>query len=124
MKLAALMRRDKYLLSAMQTLEAGKNYAEAEADVCEALDFADYYARVAIHLDGGVPVVPYPGEENESHLIPIGAGAVTASFVFFFSLAYGARLLAPVFAGPGAWRVLDLFVALVMWTIAASLILT
>jgi L-lysine exporter family protein LysE/ArgO len=50
------------------------------------------------------------------------AGAVAASFVFFFSLGYGARLLAPVFARPGAWRALDLGIALVMWTLAAMLI--
>lgn len=52
-----------------------------------------------------------------------GAGAVTASFVFFFSLGYGARLLAPVFARPGAWRVLDLGIGALMWAIAAGLIL-
>lgn len=51
------------------------------------------------------------------------AGAVAASAVFFFSLGYGARLLAPLFARPAAWRVLDLLVALVMWAIAATLIL-
>ncbi len=50
-------------------------------------------------------------------------GAVAASGVFFFSLGYGARLLAPVFARPNAWRVLDAGVALVMWAIALTLIL-
>ncbi|MFZ5965116.1 LysE/ArgO family amino acid transporter [Thalassococcus sp. BH17M4-6] len=50
-------------------------------------------------------------------------GAMTASFVFFFGLGYGARLLAPVFARPGAWRVLETGVGLVMWAIAASLLL-
>ena len=49
-------------------------------------------------------------------------GAMTASFVFFFSLGYGARWLAPVFAGPRAWRVLDAGVGLVMWAIACALI--
>ncbi|MBJ3762451.1 amino acid transporter [Maribius pontilimi] len=52
-----------------------------------------------------------------------GIGAVTASFVFFFSLGYGARLLAPLFARAVAWRVLDLSVAAVMWGIAAKLVL-
>lgn len=51
-----------------------------------------------------------------------GAGAVTASFVFFFSLGYGAALLRPVFAAPSAWRVLDGIIAAVMWAIAAKLI--
>ncbi|MFD1794495.1 amino acid transporter [Paracoccus aurantiacus] len=51
------------------------------------------------------------------------AGAVTGSFLFFFSLGYGARLLAPVFARPRAWQVLDLAIAFIMWSIAAKLIL-
>ena len=55
--------------------------------------------------------------------IIFGAGATLASFTFFFSLGYGARLLAPVFAKPAAWRVLDLIIALTMWAIAASLLL-
>ena len=50
-------------------------------------------------------------------------GAGTASFVWFFGLGFGARLLAPVFARPSAWRVLDVVIGLVMWWIAASLIL-
>ncbi|SMO62442.1 LysE/ArgO family amino acid transporter [Paracoccus laeviglucosivorans] len=51
------------------------------------------------------------------------AGAVTGSFAFFFALGYGARLLAPIFARTVAWRVLDICVGLVMWTIAFGLIL-
>ncbi|MCB2224090.1 MAG: L-glutamate gamma-semialdehyde dehydrogenase [Actinobacteria bacterium] len=97
-KLAALMRRDKYRLAALQTLEAGKNYAEAEADVCEALDFSDYYARVAVHLGGGVPVAPYPGEENESHLLPLGAGVVIPPWNFPLAILTG-MTLGPVMAG-------------------------
>lgn len=52
-----------------------------------------------------------------------GAGAVLASFVFFFSLGYGARLLAPLFARPRAWQALDAIIALTMWSIAASLLI-
>lgn len=51
-----------------------------------------------------------------------GAGAALASLTFFLSLAYGARLLAPVFARPRAWQALDLLVGLVMWGIAAKLL--
>lgn len=50
-------------------------------------------------------------------------GAITGSFLFFFSLGYGARLLQPLFRRPEAWRVLDLLIAGVMWAIAASLVL-
>ena len=51
-------------------------------------------------------------------------GATTSSFIWFFSLAYGARLLAPLFRKPMAWRVLDVLIALVMWTIAIKLLLS
>jgi len=50
-----------------------------------------------------------------------GAGAASASFVFFFALGYGARALAPLFARPAAWRVLDALVGCLLWSIAASL---
>ena len=50
-------------------------------------------------------------------------GAMSASFVFFFSLGYGARLLAPLFARPTSWRVLDVIVGTTMWAIAAKLLL-
>ena len=52
-----------------------------------------------------------------------GIGAATASFVWFFGLAYGARLLAPLFARPVAWRVLDALIAIVMFAIAGKLAL-
>lgn len=51
-----------------------------------------------------------------------GLGAVLSSFVFFFSLGYGARKLAPVFARPAAWRILDALVAAVMFAIGFRLI--
>jgi len=54
--------------------------------------------------------------------IAFGGGAVLASFVFFFSLAYGARLLAPLMRTPAAWRVLDLVIGVVMLAIAAKLV--
>lgn len=53
---------------------------------------------------------------------PFGLGAIIASFTFFFSLGFGARLLAPFFAKPEAWRVLDALIAATMWAIAASLV--
>ncbi|MEM9617732.1 MAG: LysE/ArgO family amino acid transporter [Pseudomonadota bacterium] len=52
-----------------------------------------------------------------------GAGAVMASFIFFFSLGFGARLLTPLFAHAVTWRALDALIAIFMWTIAASLLL-
>ncbi len=51
-----------------------------------------------------------------------GMGAITASFVFFFGLGYGAAYLAPLFARPRAWQVLDAGIGLVMWALALKLI--
>ncbi|WP_444960072.1 LysE/ArgO family amino acid transporter [Nocardiopsis sp. M1B1] len=51
------------------------------------------------------------------------AGAVTGSFVWFFGLGFGARLLRPVFARPGAWRVLDALIAAVMLTLGVRMAL-
>ncbi|GAA2166716.1 L-lysine exporter family protein LysE/ArgO [Humibacillus xanthopallidus] len=51
------------------------------------------------------------------------AGAALASCVWFAGLGYGARVLAPLFARPGTWRVLDVVIGLVMFVIAAALLL-
>lgn len=59
----------------------------------------------------------FPGLEAS-----FAAGAVTASFLFFFSLGYGARKLRPVFANPSAWRVLEGLVGVTMWLIAYKLL--
>ena len=60
----------------------------------------------------------YPGQG-----LAFALGAMTASFTFFFMLGYGARLLAPLFARPRTWQVLDVVVGLTMWSLAASLAL-
>lgn len=52
-----------------------------------------------------------------------GLGAALGSFSFFLALGYGARLLAPVFAKPQAWVVLEIVVGATMWAIAAGLLL-
>ena len=49
-------------------------------------------------------------------------GAISSSFVFFFGLGYGARVVAPVFARPRAWQVLDAGIGLTMWAIAVKLL--
>ena len=52
-----------------------------------------------------------------------GAGALSASVLFFLLLGYGAQILAPVFARPRAWRVLDAVVGLTMLVLAVKLVL-
>ncbi|MEO1551901.1 MAG: LysE/ArgO family amino acid transporter [Pseudomonadota bacterium] len=55
--------------------------------------------------------------------LAFGLGAVTASFVFFFGLGYGARALTPIMRSATSWRVLDIGIALLMWALAAGLLL-
>ncbi|MGH1369135.1 MAG: LysE/ArgO family amino acid transporter [Maritimibacter sp.] len=55
--------------------------------------------------------------------IAFGAGAMLASFVFFFTLGFGARLIAPIMRSPRAWQVLDVLIGLTMWALAAKLLL-
>lgn len=57
------------------------------------------------------------------HGLSFGSGAALGSLVFFGTLGFGARLLAPLFANPKAWVVLEVIVGLTMWAIALALIL-
>jgi len=59
----------------------------------------------------------YVGDEK----LMFGIGAATASFVFFFSLGYGAQRLSPILNNPESWKIIDLFVAGVMFTVAGIL---
>ena len=51
-----------------------------------------------------------------------GLGAISGSFLFFFSLGYGAKYLVPIFRNPASWRILDLVICAIMWTIALKLL--
>ena len=68
-------------------------------------------------LIGGLSA-QYSGDERYW----FGAGAVAGSAIWFYTLGFGARYLAPLFAKPAAWRILDLIIALVMWALAWSLL--
>jgi L-lysine exporter family protein LysE/ArgO len=59
---------------------------------------------------------------NISEKIIFGASAVSASFIFFFCLGYGARILAPYFQSVNFWKVLDIVIAFIMYLIAIGLI--
>ena len=60
----------------------------------------------------------YAGDEK----LMFGIGAATASFVFFFSLGYGAKRLSPILNNPESWKIIDLFIAGVMFTVAGILL--
>ena len=76
-----------------------------------------------VYLDT-VLLVGSVGAQQPSALRPAFlAGACTASIGWFASLGLGARMMAPVFARPAAWRAFDALVALIMWTVAMTLVL-
>ena len=97
-KLAAELRRHRLELAALETLEASKNWAEADGDVAEAIDFCEYYARQALELAQPVPTNPWPGEINQSWLQPLGAGAVISPWNFPLGILVG-MTVGPVAAG-------------------------
>ncbi|WP_371179378.1 LysE/ArgO family amino acid transporter [Ahrensia sp. R2A130] len=68
-------------------------------------------------LVGGISA-QYVGDAR----VAFAVGAVLASFVWFFSLGYGARLLTPLFAKPRAWQILDGIIAIIMALLALSLL--
>ena len=61
----------------------------------------------------------YTGDDK----LMFGIGAATASFVFFFSLGYGAKSLSPILNNPESWKIIDFFIAGVMFTVAGILLL-
>jgi 1-pyrroline-5-carboxylate dehydrogenase len=95
-KAAAIMRRRKHELSAWMCYEAGKTWAEADADTAEAIDFLDFYAREAIRLGEVHPLVRHEGEDNEQHYIPLGVGIVIPPWNFPLAILTGITMSAVV----------------------------
>lgn len=88
-KIAAAMREQKFYLAAWMVYEIGKNWAEADGDVAEAIDFCEFYGREAIRLGKPHPCLPRPGETNELVYIPIGVGAVIPPWNFPLAIMVG-----------------------------------
>jgi len=80
------------------------------------------WANPHVYLDT-VVLLGAVSAQYAPHQVAFGAAAVLASFTFFSALGFGARLLAPVFAQPRAWVVLETGIGLTMWAIAAALVL-
>jgi RHH-type proline utilization regulon transcriptional repressor/proline dehydrogenase/delta 1-pyrroline-5-carboxylate dehydrogenase len=86
---AELMRQRRDELTALEVLEAGKPLGEADADVCEAIDFCEYYGRAALRLGDGAPVMDKPGEDNRYWYEPRGVGVVIAPWNFPLAIPTG-----------------------------------
>ena len=75
-----------------------------------------------VYIDTILLIGSIAGQFPAPDHLAFGAGAVTASFFWFFLLSLGAGFLAPLFHTTLAWRILDAFVGTVMWTIGFSLV--
>ncbi|MCE1164679.1 MAG: L-glutamate gamma-semialdehyde dehydrogenase [Bacteroidetes bacterium] len=88
-KAAKILRKRKHLFSAMMVYEEGKNWAEADGDTAEAIDFLEYYAREMHRYSGDQPVVKYPGEKNKVEYLPLGVGLVIPPWNFPLAILVG-----------------------------------
>jgi 1-pyrroline-5-carboxylate dehydrogenase len=88
-RFADILRRRKFEFNAWLVLEVGKNWDEAEADTCEAIDFCELYARLALQMDAAETVVQLPGERDHIRYLPLGVGAVIAPWNFPLAILCG-----------------------------------
>ena len=86
---AALIRERSFEFCAWLTLEVGKNWAEADADVGETIDFLEFYGREALRLHQATTPIQFPGERNQLRYIPLGVGAVIPPWNFPFAIMAG-----------------------------------
>ncbi len=93
---AVLMRQRRDELSGVMIKEAGKTWREADADTCEAIDFCDYYARMAPKLFRRSRIGRFIGELNESIYQPRGVAVVIAPWNFPLAICCGMTVAALV----------------------------
>jgi 1-pyrroline-5-carboxylate dehydrogenase len=93
---AAIIRERHFEFCAWLTYEVGKNWAEADADVGETIDFLEFYAREALRLAGATTPIQMPGERNELLYIPLGVGGVIPPWNFPFAIMAGMTVAAVV----------------------------
>ncbi len=82
LRVSDLIRKRKHEFSAWMIFEVGKNWAEADADTAETIDFCEFYAREALRLAKAEPPVQLPGERDLLWYIPLGVGIVIPPWNF------------------------------------------
>jgi 1-pyrroline-5-carboxylate dehydrogenase len=86
---AEIIRERKFEFCAWLVYEVGKNWAEADADVGETIDFLEFYSREALRLAAARTPIQLPGERDELLYIPLGVGAVIPPWNFPFAIMAG-----------------------------------
>jgi predicted delta-1-pyrroline-5-carboxylate dehydrogenase group 2 len=86
---AAWIRERRLELTALEVRECAKPWIEADADVCEAIDFLEYYARAGLELGRGRELLQVPGEHNELRYVPRGVVAVISPWNFPLAIPCG-----------------------------------
>ena len=86
---AAILRRDRLDLAALEVRECAKPWGEADADVCEAIDFLEYYARGSVELERGPELLQVPGERNRMRYAARGVTAVISPWNFPLAIPTG-----------------------------------
>lgn len=104
LKAAAIARRRIFELSAWQVLEVGKQFDQAYADVAEAIDFLEYYAREMIRLAKPQRVGHAPGELNHYFYEPKGLAAIIAPWNFPLAISMGMASAAIVTGNPVIYK--------------------
>ena len=89
LRVAEIIRERKLEFDAWQVYEAGKTWIEADADVSEAIDFFDFYARMMLRYDSPEPVPQLPGERDELRYIPLGVGVIIPPWNFPLAILAG-----------------------------------
>ena len=88
-KAAAIARQKRFEINAWMICETGKNYAEADGDTAEAIDFIEFYAREMLRYASRQPITPMKGEKNELVYIPLGVGVTIPPWNFPFAILVG-----------------------------------
>jgi L-lysine exporter family protein LysE/ArgO len=111
----------KTAFTSKQKMEAkGKEVGSLSAALLTCLAFT--WLNPHVYLDT-VVLLGSISTQYEGQQLAFGLGAVMGSFVFFFSLGYGAQFLIPIFQKPRAWQVLEVIIGIVMMTLAVSLLI-
>jgi 1-pyrroline-5-carboxylate dehydrogenase len=89
LRASAIIKRRRFELLAWEAHECGKTWAEADAEVAEAVDFMEYYSREMLRLKDGVEIYSIPGEESRYFYQPMGPGVIIAPWNFPVAILMG-----------------------------------